>query len=118
MVTFVHRSVGYITCNLGTTISNGSSCVSYTDKSKGPEQLKPVWQVPSKKVRKIFQRYYKGQKSDRRPKNRTEKALWQEGTPTWPPESHRRKRTYVTKLGTKERESVRHIKPGRPILPG
>src|SRR5260363_147378 len=32
------------------------------------------------------------------------------GIPIWPLESHRRKRTYVIEVGTKKRETIRHLK--------
>ena len=74
--------------------------------------MKPVWQVPSKEVRKIFQWYYRRLEFRLKTEVPDGKSPMARGDPTWPPESYQRKRTYVTELGTKKRESIRRIKLG------
>ncbi|RIB00908.1 hypothetical protein C2G38_2232486 [Gigaspora rosea] len=75
-----------------------------TDKSKEPEKQKPIWQVPSKEVDLIFDGATKAGILDRNRK--TGRCPWEQGLPTWPPESHQRKRTHIEELGTRERKTI------------
>jgi hypothetical protein len=77
-----------------------------TDKSKEPGKQKPIWQDPSKEVAKIFDGATKTGISETGAGELDDMTFGGEGPPTWPPESYRRKRTYVIEVGTKGRKTM------------
>ena len=77
-----------------------------TDKSKEPEKWKPIWKVLSKEVATIFDGATRTGISETGAGELDDMTFGGEGPPTWPPESHRRKRTYVLELGTRGRKTI------------
>ncbi|RIB01746.1 hypothetical protein C2G38_2229796 [Gigaspora rosea] len=77
-----------------------------TDKSKESEKQKPIWQDPSKEVAKIFDGATKTGISETGAGELDDMIFEEEGPPTWPPKSNRRKRTYVIEVGTRGRKTM------------
>ena len=77
-----------------------------TDKSKEPRKWKPIWKVPSKEVATIFDGATRTGISETGAGELDDMTFGGEGPPTWPPESYRRKRTYVLELGTRGRKTI------------
>ena len=77
-----------------------------TDKSKEPGKWKPIWKVPSKEVATIFDGATRTGISETGAGELDDMTFGGEGPPTWPPESYRRKRTYVLELGTRGRKTI------------
>ncbi|RIB11429.1 hypothetical protein C2G38_2203417 [Gigaspora rosea] len=84
----------------------GQVVSSDTDKSKEPGKWKPIWKVPSKEVATIFDSATRTRISETEAGELDDMTFGGEGPPTWPPESYRRKRTYVLELGTRGRKTI------------
>ncbi|RIB05443.1 hypothetical protein C2G38_2219629 [Gigaspora rosea] len=77
-----------------------------TDKSKEPGKWKPIWKVPSKEVATIFDSATKTGISETGARELDNMTFGGEGPPIWPPESYRKKRTYILELGTRGRKTI------------
>ena len=77
-----------------------------TDKYKEPEKWKPIWKVPSKEVAMSLDGATRTGISETGAGELDDMTFGGEGPPTWPPESYRRKRTYVLELGTRGRKTI------------